>query len=265
MPARIHGGVFEDQVLTGSLKHFRISGADFSGAVDANNKPILGSAAELVYSELSKRATIVIMNPIANDNNGMSFALETNRADWNDSRIQEVLRSFGANVGVDHLDFTNITVLQVPYDFSMFSDGGATAFIQLTDVPNTYAGSPGKIVAVNSTSTGLIFIDQQPVGLDSDYIPAIANQTLVVGKKYVAPSAMSLYMPTYSGLSVGKSITISKSVSASVVSLFTSTGELFGTDIGTDREFVLDLSQDVVMIFDGTVWSVQLGALVLVH
>ena len=34
---------------------------------------------------------------------------------------------------------------------------GVTSFLQLTDTPNTYAGSAGYVVTVNPTATGLIF------------------------------------------------------------------------------------------------------------
>lgn len=39
------------------------------------------------------------------------------------------------------------------------SGGGASAFTDLTDVPNSYTGQAGKVPVVNETETGLEFVD----------------------------------------------------------------------------------------------------------
>jgi hypothetical protein len=155
MPVRVNGGVFCDQVLTGSLQHFRIIGADFSGAVDMYGQPVQGSAAEIIYTLLSDRATISIMNPITNPL-GMSFALETNRADWTAAEIEILVRSLGT-IGVDQVDVSNVTVEQVYYNLIPLGSG-VTQFIELTDTPASYAGFAGQTVVVNATEDGLIFV-----------------------------------------------------------------------------------------------------------
>lgn len=156
MPIRTNGGVFTDQMLTGSLKHFTIGGADFSGAADANNFPIHNSAAEIIYTDISQRATIVIMNPITNMS-GMSFALETNRADWTAAEIQTLVRSLGT-IGVDDVDVSGVIVNESRYDLLESGSGGATTFIDLVDTPADYTGSSGLTVHVNSTESGLEFL-----------------------------------------------------------------------------------------------------------
>jgi hypothetical protein len=163
MPERVNGGVFNDQVLTGSLKHFRIVGANFQGAVGPTGQPISGSAAEIILTKIAQKATVVIMDPLS-DPSGMSFALETNRADWSQEELQTMINSLGT-IGVDQVNVSNVTVQQVPYNLiENNGSGGSTTFIGLTDTPNTYAGQGNRLVSVNATANGLTFITPPPAG-----------------------------------------------------------------------------------------------------
>jgi hypothetical protein len=154
MPIRTNGGVFDEQMLTGSLRHFVLEGADFSGAVNQFGQPVPFSAAEIIFTNLSRFGFINIMNP---NQYNLSFALEINRSDWDGPSITTMVRSLGNDVGVDHVDCTSCTCTEVPYIWDLGSGPGTTSFLQLTDTPSTYAGSAGYVVTVNPGETGLIF------------------------------------------------------------------------------------------------------------
>src|SRR5271165_4718145 len=99
MPSRINGGVFDQQVLTGSLAHFVVCGADFSGAYNpVTEQPVPGSAAEIILQNITKSAYVEIMNP--NEVN-LSFALDARRSAWDEVSLTIMVQSLGANVGVD--------------------------------------------------------------------------------------------------------------------------------------------------------------------
>lgn len=153
MPVRVNGGVFNDQMITGSLRHFVLEGADFSGAINAYGQPVPGSAAEIIFTNISEDGFIDIMNP---NQYNISFALEINRSHWDGPTLTAMVQSLGNDVGVDHIDCTVCTVTEVPYIWNLGS-GGPTSFLQLSDTPSTYAGAANYIVTVNPGQTGLIF------------------------------------------------------------------------------------------------------------
>src|SRR5574337_1733936 len=99
MPVRQSGGVFDEQVLTGSLSHWVVCGADFSGAINSFGQPVPGSAAEIIFVDISKSAYINIMNP--NECN-LSFALEEGRSTWDEISLTAMVQSLGTDVGTDH-------------------------------------------------------------------------------------------------------------------------------------------------------------------
>ena len=113
MPQRINGSVFSDQVLTGSLKHYLLVGADFSASFDGE-APVYGSAAEEVARVITQKATIAIFNPYEI---GISFALESNRSDWDTEELQAAIRALGSNVGFEGLNLSAIRVEEVAYRF----------------------------------------------------------------------------------------------------------------------------------------------------
>lgn len=152
MPTRNSGGVFDEQVLTGSLSHWVVCGADFSGAINSFGQPVPGSAAEIIFVNISKSAYINIMNP--NECN-LSFALEEGRSTWDEISLTAMVQSLGTDVGTDHIDCSVCIVKRVPYIWGC-SDG-AESFLDLTDTPDSYAGAAGYVVTVNPGETGLIF------------------------------------------------------------------------------------------------------------
>jgi hypothetical protein len=170
MPIRTNGGVFDQQILTGSLSHWVICGADFSGAVNSYGKPVPNSAAEIIFRNIEEHATIDIMNP--NDCN-LSFALEEGRSIWDEISLTVMVQSLGTDVGVDHINCAVCTVKQVPYVWGC-GTGGATTFLDLTDTPDTYAGAANYVVTVNPTATGLIFT---AVGITSNAYSFVAVPT----------------------------------------------------------------------------------------
>jgi len=208
MVQRIHGGVFNDQMITGSLKHFVLEGADFSGAVDQFGQPVPGSAAEIIFTNISEDGFIDIMNP---NSYNISFALEINRSRWDGPSLTAMVQSLGTDVGVDHINCSVCTVTAVPYIWNLGAGPGVTAFIQLSDVPSTYAGAAGYAVTVNPGSTGLIFT---PIAVPDAFahvavptqptINALASDTLT----FIAGSNVSI---TTNALA--KSVTINSSAS----------------------------------------------------
>lgn len=160
MPIRTNGGVFDQQVLTGSLSHWVVCGADFSGAINLYGQAVPFSAAEIIFNHIEDSATINIMNP--NDQN-LSFALEEGRSTWNEITLTAMIQALGSDVGVDHIDCSVCIVKRVPYVWGC----GLTpeSFLDLTDTPDSYAGAANYVVTVNPTGTGLIFT---PIGITSN-------------------------------------------------------------------------------------------------
>lgn len=134
MVTRVNGGIFNNQALTGSLCHYRILGANFSGAISDGNyvvvngagpnidltlglgEPVPNSAAEIIMGIVTRLATVVITNPTSG---GLYFATENNDSGWLDvSDLQQEIVSLGDNVGVDGLDLTGVTVEKVDYILS---------------------------------------------------------------------------------------------------------------------------------------------------
>ena len=152
MPIRTSGGVFNDQMLTGSLSHYVVCGADFSGAVNSFGQPVPFSAAEIIFNKIEAGAYVNIMNP--NECN-LSFALEEGRSIWTEASLTAMIQALGPDVGSDHLDLTVCVCTRVPYVWSC--GAGAESFLDLTDTPDSYAGFGGYIVTVNPGETGLIF------------------------------------------------------------------------------------------------------------
>ena len=160
MPIRTNGGVFDQQILTGSLSHWVICGADFSGAINSFGQPVPYSAAEIIFKNIEDGATINIMNP--NDQN-LSFALEEGRSIWDEISLTAMVQSLGTDVGTDHIDCSVCTVKRVPYVWGCGAE--PESFLDLTDTPKTYAGAANYAVVVNPTGTGLVFA---PIGVTSN-------------------------------------------------------------------------------------------------
>jgi hypothetical protein len=98
------------------------------------------------------------MNP---NSENLSFALEAGRSIWTAESLQEMIRGLGTDVGVDHLDLSDVIVEEVPYIFGL--GGGSETFLGLTDTPDSYSGSAGYIVTVSPDETGLIFTDPSTI------------------------------------------------------------------------------------------------------
>ena len=177
MVQRTNGGVFNEQMLTGSLRHFVLEGADFSGAVNQFGQPVPFSAAEIIFTNISRFGYINIMNP---NQYNLSFALEINRSDWDGPSITAMVRSLGNDVGTDHVDCSVCTCTEVPYIWDLGGGGGVTSFLQLSDVPHTYAGAAGYVVTVNPTETGLIFTPA-PSGNSFSHVAVPTQPTINAG------------------------------------------------------------------------------------
>lgn len=175
MPVRTSGGVFDEQVLTGSLAHYVICGADFSGAINSYGQPVPHSAAEIIFTKISEGAYINIMNP--NDCN-LSFALEAGRSIWDEISLTAMVQGLGSDVGVDHIDCTVCIVKQVPYVWGC-GTGGVDTFLELLDTPDSYAGAANYVVTVNPSETGLVFSATGVVSNAFSFI-AVPSQNTVV-------------------------------------------------------------------------------------
>lgn len=154
MPIRETGGVFTQQVLTGSLSHWVVCGADFSGAINSFGKPVPNSAAEIIFKNISESAYINIMNP---NSVNLSFALEEGRSTWDEVSMTRMIQSLGTDVGVDHINASVLTAKRVPYIWGC-GENCPTTFLGLEDTPDSYEGFAGYVVAVNPEEDGLIFV-----------------------------------------------------------------------------------------------------------
>lgn len=154
MATRTNGGIFDNQTITGSMRHFVLEGADFSGAIDQYGRPTPFSAAEIIFINITEKGSVNIINPTSYN---ISFALESDRSDWDGPSLTQMVRGLGNNVGIDHIDLTQCTVTEVPYIWNL-GGGGATRFTLLSDVPSSYNGKNNYAVVVDSTATGLTFV-----------------------------------------------------------------------------------------------------------
>jgi hypothetical protein len=173
MPIRTSGGVFNDQMLTGSLSHWVVCGADFSGAINSFGQPVPFSAAEIIFNKIEAGAYVDIMNP--NEVN-LSFALEEGRSTWDEASLTAMIQSLGTDVGVDHVDCSVCVCTRVPYVWCC--GNGSESFLDLTDTPDTYAGSAGFVVTVNPTEDGLIFLSPTPSSNAFSFVAVPTQSTL---------------------------------------------------------------------------------------
>jgi len=252
MPIRINGGVFNQQVLTGSLSHYILYGADFSGALNANGQPVPGSAAEIIFTKVEAGAYIDIMNP---NKNNISFALESDRSIWDENTLTVMVRSLGTNVGVDHVDCSLCTVESVSYEWGAPVLYG---FISLTDTPKTYAGAAGYQVTVNQAETGLIFTPGA-----ANYIPVGPGALLSISREYFVTATGSITLPGIlgAGFNAGQAITIAKAVGATVTINLGYIGDVIATDLGNTDSIIFNASQELVFVTDGvSIWNLQIGS-----
>lgn len=90
------------------------------------------------------------------------FQRKWNAQRGNNGLIGSITTGSGVPVGVPSDGQAYIDISTTPYTFYIGFNGvwsivGATAFIQLVDVPNSYSGAGNKLVHVNSGATGLEF------------------------------------------------------------------------------------------------------------
>lgn len=109
-----------------------------------------------------------------------------------------VFKSLVAGSGITLTPGSNATLVITS---SGSGSGGVSSFISLSDVPNSYAGSTGRYVAVNTAGNGLEFVIPPAVGATSfgqlDDVPTnfgTPGQTLVVnssssGLVYATPTS----------------------------------------------------------------------------
>lgn len=259
MPIRINGGVFSDQMLTGSLVHYVVCGADFSGAINQYGQPVPFSAAEIIFNQIEASADVDIMNP---NQYNLSFALEADRSTWNEITLTNMIQSLGNDVGVDHVNCTLCTVKEVPYIWGC-GTGSATTFLDLTDTPNTYVGAAGYVVTVNEDETGLIFTPAQSVG-SLDYTPVTAGTILSVGIKYFVTSSGVVTLPdtTIELYTAGQSVTVAKPIGIGVFVDVGNVDDIIATSLGITDSIEMDSAEQCIFIFDGTsTWNLQIGSI----
>jgi hypothetical protein len=277
MPVRTNGGVFDEQMLTGSLSHFVLEGADFSGAINQFGQPVPFSAAEIIFTNISRFGYINIMNP---NQYNLSFALEINRSDWDSSSITAMVRSLGNDVGVDHVDCTLCTCTEVPYIWDLGSGtGNYFSQVAVPSQPTINAGPndtltfiPGSnIIITTNASTKSVTINST-AGVD--YIPVPSGTLLNFSTRYfvtgpfpVAPSPLAfvtLPLGTGSGRASGTTVVISKPADGSGnISFLVNTqgADIINTDIGTTNSIEVDATQEIIMVFDGvSTWNLQIGS-----
>lgn len=251
MAERRNGGVYTDSVVNGTLRHFVIIGADFSGAQDADGKPVYGSAASIIFNAISTRAIVAIMNPISVIDHGMSFALETGRSAWTVQELQDMLTSLGNDVGVDSIDLTSVTIKEVPYDFTQ--GGDPLKFTDLLDTPSNYpALSAGQIVTIRSTEDGLEFTTA--VSADYIYISTTPFMTSI-GNKYIIGISGVVLLPDYTTAVIGDSLEFTKTAQSTPLIRSFDGIQVIGTGIGDDVEILYDVNNELIFTFNGVSWA----------
>ena len=255
MVVRTNGGVFNEQTLTGSLSHWVICGADFSGAVDSFGQPVPFSAAEIIFNNIEDSATVNIMNP---NSQNLSFALEENRSDWDAASLTAMVQGLGTDVGTDHVNCSVCTVQNVPYIWGCGAE--PESFLDLTDTPKSYTGAANYVVTVNSSATGLIFT---PAAGVADYISVPPGTALSFSSRYFVNASGTVTLPqaTGSGRPAGTSIIVTKPNSASIFINTTGVSDIISTDLGNTNSIEVDATQEVIFVFDGTsTWNLQIGS-----
>jgi len=283
MPIRTSGGVFNDQMLTGSLSHYVVCGADFSGAVNSFGQPVPFSAAEIIFNKIEAGAYVNIMNP--NECN-LSFALEEGRSIWTEASLTAMIQALGPDVGSDHLDLTVCVCTRVPYVWSCGT--GVDTFLELLDTPDSYAGFGGYVVTVNPGETGLIFTPAsaganafsfvasplQPTisALGSDTLTLIAGPNMVITTNSLlktvtyTSTAGTDYIPIPPATAMGFSLKYFVTSSGTVtLPIGTGSGEPAGTSVivtkkSGDVVFVNALGGDDVATDLGNDTSIQFDA-----
>jgi hypothetical protein len=99
---------------------------------------------------------------------------------WDDTDNAIKFITIGSNLSYDHSTHTLSA-----------TGGGATAFTDLSDVPNSYTGQSSKVVAVNGTEDGLVFISLGT--FSSTFISNTAYASSWDGVTTVAPSKNAVY------------------------------------------------------------------------
>jgi hypothetical protein len=223
MAIRTNGGVFDQQILTGRLSHWIVSGSDgsnidFSGAINSYGQPVPFSAAEIIFKNIEAGATINIMNP--SDQN-LSFALEEGRSIWDEISLTAMVQSLGSDVGVDHVDCSICEVKQVPYIWGSGTSAGGAGYIPVT---------PGSL-------------------LDFDH-------------QYFVTSSGTVTLPqgTGSGRLAGTSVTVTKPNNAIIFINTTGISDIISTDLGNTNSIEVDITQESIFVFDGiNKWNYQTG------
>lgn len=74
--------------------------------------------------------------------------------------------------------------------------GGATAFTDLTDVPSSYTGAGGKVVAVNVGETGLEFISASGVGTVTSVAATVPTGLTISGSPVTTSGTLAIALDT---------------------------------------------------------------------
>lgn len=171
MVLRVHGGVGNNQFLTGDLRHYSVIGADFSSAISdgtfvipngggpsidlvvAEGAPVPQSAAALILKEIEKKATVVISNPTST---ALYFALENGDNGWNDvAEIQTMIRTLGT-VGVDGVDVSSVTVTGTNYLLGNGYNITPTSILAMTDTDSVAV--PEGYLKWNASGTSVEYV-----------------------------------------------------------------------------------------------------------
>lgn len=265
MPVRKTGGVFNEQVLTGSLAHYAICGADFSGAINSYGQPVPNSAAEIIFTKISEGAYINIMNP--NDCN-LSFALEAGRSIWDEISLTVMVQSLGPNVGVDHIDCTLCTVKQVPYIWGCGTGSAdAFSFVASPSQPTISASANDTLTLIAGTNmvitTNMLLktVTFDSLGVQGPYIPVPPATALLANTRYYITSPGTVTLPLGSGtLITGTFVKVTKKPGDTIF-INTVGPDSIATDLGNDISIEVDATQECVFIFDGvSSWDLQVGS-----
>jgi len=93
-----------------------------------------------------------------------------------------------------------------------------------------------------------------------NYIVLDAPEPLMTGNKYLLNVSDTFVLPDTSVLTGGEAVVFAKSQTVTpLIETFDTGTEVIVTDIGTDSAIEYDMTQDIIIAYNGVTWELQFG------
>jgi len=148
---------------------------------------------------------------------------------------------------VNITDPTNNQILKYNSTTNVWENGtgGGGAFIDLTDVPSSYSGQGGKVVAVNVGENGLEFISASGVGTVTSVAATVPTGLTISGSPVTTTGTLAI------GLDTGYVIPLQSTLDAKLDGTLTATRVPFASDVNTltdDAHFYYNSTTDILHV-----------------